>query len=71
MVERGLNHRYSSLVPRDQRFPKVLVDTSIWPMPIDLKDGTKESTELFYAILPRWENFKFPIGYTCALLRTI
>lgn len=47
------------------------MDTSIWPMPIDLKDGTKESTELFYAILLRWENFKFPMGYTCALLHKI
>lgn len=68
MVERGLNHRFSSLIPRDQRLPKLLVDTSIWPKPIVLKNNTKESKELFYAILPRWDNYKFPIGYTCVTL---
>jgi len=70
LVERSHNHRYSSLVPRDQRFPKILVNISNWPMRIDLKDGTKESKDLFYAILPNWENYKFPIGYdtqTCKI----
>jgi hypothetical protein len=63
LVDRGVLHRYSTLVPRDSRYPKLLVDTSIWPLPIHLKEGTKESKELFYALLPRWENFKFPKAY--------
>lgn len=62
MVNRGNNFRYSTLVPRDQRFPKMLVKTSEWPTPINLRDGTKESVELFYAILHSWDNFKFPMG---------
>lgn len=68
LVERGLNYRYSSLIPKDHRFPKLLVDTSNWPTPIALKDGSKESVELFYAILPKWDNYKFPIGYASTLL---
>lgn len=63
IVENSIHHRYSMLVPRDQRFPKLLVNTSNWPTQINLKNGTKESKDLFYAILPIWENYKFPIGY--------
>lgn len=63
MIERGVNHRYSSLFPRDNRFPKLLVNTSNWPSPIELKKNSKESKELFYAILPSWDNYKFPLGY--------
>lgn len=63
MIERGTNHRFRSLVPRDQRFPKLLINTSTWPTPIELKPGTKESKELFYAILPSWDNFRCPFGY--------
>lgn len=67
MVDRGVIHRYSTLVPRDCRIPKLLVDTSTWLFPIDLRDGTKESKELFYAVLPRWDNYKIPKGYyACA-----
>ncbi|XP_025193320.1 DIS3-like exonuclease 2 [Melanaphis sacchari] len=62
IVDRGVLHRYSSLVPRDCRIPRLLVDTSIWPYPIYLRNGTKESKELFYALLPNWDNFKFPKG---------
>lgn len=62
IVDRGVIHRYSTLVPRDCRIPKLLVNTSIWPSPIRLRDGTKESKELFYAVLPCWENYKIPKG---------
>ncbi|KAL5233445.1 hypothetical protein ACI65C_000855 [Semiaphis heraclei] len=62
MVDRGVIHRYSTLVPRDCRIPKLLVDTSTWLYPIDLRDGTKESIDLFYAVLPRWDNYKIPKG---------
>lgn len=70
LVERGLNHRFSSLIPRDPRFPRLLVNTSTWPTPIELKPGSKESKELFYAILPSWDNFKFPIGYVICIMFT-
>lgn len=63
IVDRGVIHRYSTLIPRDCRIPKLLVDTSIWPFPIDLKGRTKESKELFYAILSHWDNYKTPKGY--------
>lgn len=62
LVDRGILHRYSTLVPRDCRIPRLLIDTSVWPSPIHLRDGTKESKELFYALLPSWENFKLPKG---------
>lgn len=39
------------------------MNTSIWPSPIELKKNSKESKELFYATLPSWDNFKFPMGY--------
>lgn len=68
LVDRGVNHRYSTLVPRDCRIPKLLVDTSIWPAPINLKKSTRESIELFYAVLPKWDdNVKYPKGYDCAI----
>ncbi|KAL4084635.1 hypothetical protein QTP88_027564 [Uroleucon formosanum] len=62
LVDRGIVHRYSTLIPRDCRIPRLLVDTSTWPFPIDLRDGTKESKDLFYAVLSRWDNYKIPIG---------
>lgn len=68
LVDRGLNHRFSTLIPRDHRFPKLLVNTSTWPVPINLKEGTRESKELFYAILPNWDNFKIPMGYGHSLI---
>lgn len=63
IVDRGIIHRYSTLIPRDSRIPRLLVDTSTWLFPIDLRDGTKESKELFYAVLSRWDNYKIPKGY--------
>lgn len=71
LVDRGVLHRYSTLVPRDCRIPRLLIDTSIWPSPIHLRDGTKESKELFYALLPSWENFKLPKGYIIVHLQII
>ncbi|XP_001942877.1 DIS3-like exonuclease 2 [Acyrthosiphon pisum] len=62
IVDRGVIHRYSTLIPRDCRIPRLLVDTSIWPFPIELRDGTKESKELFYAVFSRWDNYKTPFG---------
>ncbi|VVC37803.1 Hypothetical protein CINCED_3A015729 [Cinara cedri] len=62
LIERGNDHKYSTLVPRDQRLPRLLVNTSIWPTPIRVREGTKESVDIFYAILPSWDTCKNPLG---------
>lgn len=65
------DNRYSSLIPRDQRFPKLFINTSNWPTPITFKGNTRESKELFYAILPEWGNYKIPLGYVCIIKQYI
>ncbi|XP_050432140.1 DIS3-like exonuclease 2 isoform X2 [Adelges cooleyi] len=61
-IDKGTSSNFGLLVPRDQRYPMVLIKISKWMKPISFKNNSRNSNELYYAVVQQWDNFRFPKG---------